>query len=39
MQSKGLIATLFVTTSLLAGSAFAGPNWAAIERVRAEKQT
>ncbi|MDY0014256.1 MAG: hypothetical protein RBS40_15380 [Rhodocyclaceae bacterium] len=34
-----LIALIATTTALLAGSAMAGPDWSAIERARANKQT
>jgi len=38
-HKKPLIALSSIAISLLAGSAFAGPDWAAIERGRAAKQT
>lgn len=37
-HKKPLIAFSVIAISLLAGSAFAGPDWAAIERARAAKQ-
>lgn len=37
-HTKSLIAFSVISISLLAGSAFAGPDWAAIERGRAAKQ-
>ncbi|QDF98520.1 hypothetical protein CJ010_19245 [Azoarcus sp. DD4] len=38
MFSKMLTGLMAVTLSLLAGSALAGPDWAAIERARAERK-
>ncbi|MDZ7657362.1 MAG: hypothetical protein U0997_15620 [Sulfurimicrobium sp.] len=35
---KTLLASSIITTSLMAGAAFAGPDWDVIERARAVKQ-